>query len=278
MRPIAHVAGGGRGAGVGPLVLASIIWGTTGTAQAVSHVHASSPVLGAARLLAGSTALAVFARKSGRGAARAAIARPRQRRWVLSAGIATAVYQAAFFAAVTRTGVALGTLLALGSAPIFCGLLARLLIGERVPPSWATATACAVIGSGLLLLPGAQRSADVLGIALSLLAGACYALYTVSAKRLLGSGAAPLGILVATTGTGAAILLPVLIAGGVKMATPRAALEVVHGSIAAGGKGVVFGRNIWQDPDPSRIVRAMKAIIHDGASVDQALQEGRIAA
>jgi len=71
---------------------------------------------------------------------------------------------------------------------------------------------------------------------------------------------------------------PVLIAGGVKMATPRAALEVVHGSIAAGGKGVVFGRNIWQDPDPSRIVRAMKAIIHDGASVDQALQEGRIAA
>jgi DhnA family fructose-bisphosphate aldolase class Ia len=64
---------------------------------------------------------------------------------------------------------------------------------------------------------------------------------------------------------------PVLIAGGGKMNTARAALEVVHGSIAAGGKGVVFGRNIWQNPDPSRIVTAMKAIIHDGASVDAAM-------
>jgi DhnA family fructose-bisphosphate aldolase class Ia len=64
---------------------------------------------------------------------------------------------------------------------------------------------------------------------------------------------------------------PVLIAGGGKMNTARAALEVVHGSIAAGGKGVVFGRNIWQNPDPSRIVTAMKAIIHTGASVDAAM-------
>jgi DhnA family fructose-bisphosphate aldolase class Ia len=66
--------------------------------------------------------------------------------------------------------------------------------------------------------------------------------------------------------------VPVMIAGGTRMDTPRAALEVVHGSIVAGGTGVVFGRNIWQNPDPSRIVKALKAIIHDGADVNGAMQ------
>jgi class I fructose-bisphosphate aldolase len=54
--------------------------------------------------------------------------------------------------------------------------------------------------------------------------------------------------------------VPVMIAGGTRMDTVRAALEVVHGSIAAGGKGVVFGRNIWQNPAPGAVVKAMKAI------------------
>ena len=65
--------------------------------------------------------------------------------------------------------------------------------------------------------------------------------------------------------------LPVLIAGGVRMDTTEAALNVVHGAMAGGAKGVVFGRNIWQDPDPSAVVKAMRAIIHDGASVADAL-------
>ena len=69
---------------------------------------------------------------------------------------------------------------------------------------------------------------------------------------------------------------PVLIAGGSKMNTTRAALEVVHGSIAAGGKGVVFGRNIWQNPEPNRIVAAIKSIIHDGAGVDGAMAWGNL--
>ena len=66
--------------------------------------------------------------------------------------------------------------------------------------------------------------------------------------------------------------VPVMIAGGTRMDTVRAALEVVHGSIQAGGKGVVFGRNIWQNPAPGAVVKAMKAIIHDGASVDAAMK------
>lgn len=69
---------------------------------------------------------------------------------------------------------------------------------------------------------------------------------------------------------------PVLIAGGGKMDTTRAALAVVHGAMQAGGKGVVFGRNIWQNPDPSRVVAAMKDIIHTGMGVDAAMQAAGI--
>ena len=67
---------------------------------------------------------------------------------------------------------------------------------------------------------------------------------------------------------------PVLIAGGVKMDTIRAALEVVHGSVAAGGRGVVFGRNIWQSPEPSAVVAALSAIIKKGAGVADAMKAG----
>jgi class I fructose-bisphosphate aldolase len=62
-----------------------------------------------------------------------------------------------------------------------------------------------------------------------------------------------------------------MIAGGVKMDTLEAALRVVHGSITGGGKGVVFGRNIWQSPDPAGVVRALGAIIHDGGTVAEAM-------
>jgi class I fructose-bisphosphate aldolase len=69
---------------------------------------------------------------------------------------------------------------------------------------------------------------------------------------------------------------PVMIAGGVKMDTIRAALAVVHGSVAAGGRGVVFGRNIWQRPNPAAVVTALSAIIKDGASVDDAMRLGAL--
>jgi DhnA family fructose-bisphosphate aldolase class Ia len=65
--------------------------------------------------------------------------------------------------------------------------------------------------------------------------------------------------------------VPVLIAGGVKMDTLEAALKVVHGSVKGGGKGVVFGRNIWQSPNVAGTVAALRAIIHDGASVADAM-------
>lgn len=66
--------------------------------------------------------------------------------------------------------------------------------------------------------------------------------------------------------------VPTLIAGGSKMDTEKAALEVLHGAMQGGAKGVVFGRNIWQSRNVPGTVAALRAIIHSGASVDQALE------
>jgi DhnA family fructose-bisphosphate aldolase class Ia len=67
--------------------------------------------------------------------------------------------------------------------------------------------------------------------------------------------------------------VPVLIAGGAKMDTVEAALTVVHGAMQAGGKGVVFGRNIWQNSNVPGVMASLRAIIHQGATVEEAMKE-----
>lgn len=69
--------------------------------------------------------------------------------------------------------------------------------------------------------------------------------------------------------------VPVLISGGPKAEDERAFLSHVHGAIAAGGAGVSVGRNLWQHKDPAAITRACSRIIHDQASLDEALHELR---
>ena len=149
---LAAVAGAGAGGAILPLLSASVLWGTSGTAQALARLHADPTLIGAARLLSGAAALVVIAAATGRLRVRDLLAADR-RRWLVTAGVATAVYQAAFFGAVARTGVALGTLVALGSAPAFCGLFARRFAGESLPRAWTFSTACAVAGCALLVLP-----------------------------------------------------------------------------------------------------------------------------
>lgn len=67
--------------------------------------------------------------------------------------------------------------------------------------------------------------------------------------------------------------VPVTILGGVKMETDRDVLEVVKGSIDAGGSGVAFGRNIWQNKNPAGMLQALSRIIHENASVVEAFKE-----
>lgn len=66
---------------------------------------------------------------------------------------------------------------------------------------------------------------------------------------------------------------PVLIAGGPRTDTLRQALEMVAGALAAGASGMFIGRNVFQSPDPARMMRVFQAMIHAGLSVDDALAQ-----
>ena len=66
--------------------------------------------------------------------------------------------------------------------------------------------------------------------------------------------------------------VPVIIAGGPKVETVREVLQMVHDSIKAGGAGISIGRNVFQHENPTKMVKALSAIVHNGASVDESLK------
>ncbi|OPX20151.1 MAG: fructose-bisphosphate aldolase [Desulfobacca sp. 4484_104] len=65
--------------------------------------------------------------------------------------------------------------------------------------------------------------------------------------------------------------VPVVIAGGPKMNSDRDILEMVKGSVEAGGSGVSIGRNVFQHREPSRMVGAISLLVHENSTVDEAL-------
>jgi class I fructose-bisphosphate aldolase/fructose-bisphosphate aldolase/2-amino-3,7-dideoxy-D-threo-hept-6-ulosonate synthase len=64
--------------------------------------------------------------------------------------------------------------------------------------------------------------------------------------------------------------VPVVILGGAKRGSERDMLSDIKAAVDAGGAGVAIGRNIFQADDPAAMTTAVAAILHDGASVDEA--------
>ena len=65
--------------------------------------------------------------------------------------------------------------------------------------------------------------------------------------------------------------LPIVILGGAKMDTERDALATVAGALEAGAIGVAFGRNVFQHPNPTGMIKALRQVIHEDASIEGAL-------
>lgn len=163
------------------VLAAAVCWGTTGTAQALAPTAAQPAVVGAVRLLLGGMVLLGYA--AWRGAFR------RSERWPIRSTIVAAVcmaaYQLCFFSGVALTGVAVGTLVAIGSSPILAGAIAWLVRRERPEPCWGWATMLAIAGCVLLVAAGRNLRLDLGGIALALGAGLAYAVFAVVSKSLL---------------------------------------------------------------------------------------------
>ncbi|MBI5376108.1 MAG: 3-hydroxy-5-phosphonooxypentane-2,4-dione thiolase [Candidatus Schekmanbacteria bacterium] len=64
--------------------------------------------------------------------------------------------------------------------------------------------------------------------------------------------------------------VPVVMAGGPKVDTDRQVFEFVHDGMLKGAIGINLGRNIWQNPNPIPMIRALRAIIHEKATAKEA--------
>lgn len=192
------------------VLAAAVLFGTTGTAQALGPDGTTPVSVGVARLVIGGTALAAIGLGLGhRRRARAVTAPPplTGRAFALMAitGICLAAYQPLFFLGTSRSGVAVGTVIALGSAPVLAGLLEWALT-RRVPSRvWLASTALATIGVAVLAAGGGGGAgADPLGILGSLGAGASFAAFANAQRRLLDAGWDPFTV-AGAMGAGSAV-------------------------------------------------------------------------
>ncbi|WP_214412106.1 DMT family transporter [Sphaerisporangium fuscum] len=200
---------------------AGVLWGTVGPAQVLTHSSAAPVTIGAARILFGGALLAAFVLLADRAAFRSLT----RRAWppLLAAAAATGIFQAAFMTSVSRTGAAVATALTFGIAPVSTGLCQRVVLKVPLTRMWAAGTAAAVTGVALMSVPGGSAHADPLGLALGIVAGGCFGVYTVSAKRLVDDRVPMPAAVSLTLLVGSLILLPWFLAGAAGLAEPRTA-------------------------------------------------------
>lgn len=187
---------------------ASALFGTTGTAQAIGPASATALGIGAVRLLVGALGLAGLA----------ALERPAGgRAWgrhlpaLLVGGVAVATYQLGWFAGLRRAGVALGTIVGIGSGPVFAGLLHLARERRGLSRAWLGGTLLTVAGASVLAVRGAGGArADAVGLAAMITAGLSYAVYAQAAKHAIDRGLDATGAMAGIFGVGAVLLAPLL--------------------------------------------------------------------
>lgn len=162
------------------VLMAAMLWGTTGTAQTFLPQHAQPLTIGAIRLACGGFSLLFIM---------LIMKKINIRSWpykvTFIAALCMALFQPLFFTSVRVTGIAIGTVVAIGSAPIFSGLIEWLFLKMKPTRSWVIATTLAVIGCSLLFLNKDSLIVNPMGVSLSLIAGFVFAIYTIVSKEIL---------------------------------------------------------------------------------------------
>jgi drug/metabolite transporter, DME family len=194
------------------VVFAAMLFGTTGTAQALGPDGTTPLSVGVMRLVVGGTVLAVVGLLLGRRRVRSGGGSPRLRpgSFALMAvtGVCLAAYQPLFFLGTERNGVAVGTVIALGSAPVLAGLLEWAMTRRLPTRIWMGATLLATIGVVLLSVggdAGATGGADPVGILGSVGAGASFAIFANAQRRLMEQGWDPFTV-AGAMGAGSALV------------------------------------------------------------------------
>ncbi|MFL4555943.1 DMT family transporter [Yersinia kristensenii] len=209
------LSSGPRLGGMAGVLIAAVLWGTTGTAATyapgLSPLAVGAVAMGIGGLLQGLIAAATIIRQ------RALITR--NWHFLLTGALAVAVYPLAFYASMRYAGVTVGTVISIGSAPILSALIECRLDGLRLTRQWMCGAGVGVAGMVLLCLAESSGNSTandhaMTGIFLGLLAGFTYAFYSWSARRLMQAGVASRAAMGVTFGAGGILLMPVLLMTG----------------------------------------------------------------
>lgn len=186
------------------ILMAAMLWGTTGTMQALAPETAHPIAIGTIRLAVGGLFLLSIVLLAGK---------LDFRNWpvktTIVAAVCMALYQPFFFSAVLMTGVAVGTVVAIGSAPIFSGLIEMLVLRKRPSGVWWLSTLLSISGCLLLLMNQASVNINPIGIILALGAGLSFAGYTFVSRKMLANHS-PLSVVAVVFMLSAILLSPLL--------------------------------------------------------------------
>ncbi|MFD5149271.1 DMT family transporter [Streptomyces sp. NPDC058401] len=204
------------------LVIAGTAWGTAGAAASLLFLASDLGPLalsfwrcagGLAVLLA---VLAVRRRPRGALAGAGAVRARASVGSLIGTGLLFTLFQSAYFAAVRETGLAVATVVTLGSGPVLIALGARYWMGERLGRGGILAVGGALAGLAVLVLGSGGGEVRPLGVGWALLSAAGYGAMTLRARLLgrRGTGGDPLVTTVWSVGVGAVCLLPFALVEG----------------------------------------------------------------
>jgi DME family drug/metabolite transporter len=236
--------------GTTDVLAAACLWGTTGTTRTYLPA-ASNASIAAVRIVFGGVLLLALTVATGRSDGLRRLVGSWSARLLLAVtSVAMVIYQTAFFSGAARTGVAVGTVVTIGSAPAFSGLLRLALRQAPVTRRWLVATGGAVAGCAALVGSGQGAGVELVGVGLALLSGFAYALYATTMSVLLARGHDERAVAGATFGGATLLVTPVLLSGAAGWTlTGRGALIAIYlGGIATAGAYMLFTRGLQTTP------------------------------
>ncbi len=228
-------------AGIVMVLFAATLWGTTGTAQSIGSTGLPAHWVGALRLVFAAFFFAAFLWverwRSRADAAPLHQAWRARMPWVLLGGLGMAAYNLSFFAGVKASSVAVGTAIALGSGPIWAGLLSLVFLRRAPSRAWWTGTLLAIAGGCWMVLgSAAQLRMSGTGVALCLVAGLSYAAYALASTRLVEQRVPAAAVTCSIFGCAALMATPLAWwATGAPATTPQGWGVVLYLGIAATG-------------------------------------------
>lgn len=229
----------------------AVLWGTVGAAQELGAADAQPFTVAAVRSVGAAIALPLLLASMGRGRAlvTAVVVAPGR---MLASGLCIAVFQVALLTGIRGAGVALGTLLAIGSSPAWAGGFAAVA-GRPPGRRWLVSTLLTVLGAAVLLLLGTEGGSGEVtgvtptmsGIVASLVAGAAYAAYATIAKYLLGAGATGPALVAVVFVVAGLVLAPLLAIGDAGwVASQRGGATAVWLTLTTAGGYLLFARGL----------------------------------